>query len=240
MRKNQFFAVEDRRRPRLYGRRLRPLPMRKKGQFFIISIVLLVLSLVVLFATFTTIGEMSSRTFAHSSYDEFSNIINTIEKSNDELDANWWNTSYTKRRMFKTPGSVSNPAEFDVSLVAGKLTNCQKEVRVTDTSHSEITNIEVTSDIPPCDLIMLSASTNTDYYVYYNSTTSTVLKDIGAGTSATPTLYDEISLNLCEHLEDIYPRRGIYLTCSDNSDGDRITYTIDYKSNTFEFSGDID
>lgn len=218
------------------------LVCQTRAQFFIMSIVLLTLALVVLFANFVTIGEISARSFAHHSSSEFQNVLKAIEDHNTYLSQNWFNLTFNKRKLLIIQDiPIGNPVQVDVGFNTPEdISDCAKEIRVVNDS-GEVTS-HVTSELPPCEIVFDAIIGS--YYVYYDNPQADIpsYRIIGqTGNPPTCSVGDIEQLqDLCEHFKYIYPIRGIYFNCSTTLlDDKKFKYYIHFKAPDFEFLGNV-
>ncbi len=213
----------------------------KKGQFFIIGVILLAVSISVLVYNFMTVEKASIYLFEAGTDHDFRNIVTSITEKNDQIEGDgWWNTSWKIRKLVSISAVAGNPTEINLSISSADIASCEKEIRVIN-STGEIDS-DVTADTG-CNVTFTIATGN--YYMYYNNSAAskpayrnTVSGNEGATYSVAGREYIG---ELCTHLETIYLQKGIYLNCTESETGDwsRLNYTIDFKSKEFEFYGYI-
>ncbi len=206
---------------------------RKKGQFFIISIVLLTLALFVVFAYIRSTDVASSTLFKRSSAQDITNIANAIKERNMWL-ADWWNLTCSGRKHINITGPLDDPVEVYVNLSGFNCLN----TKITTLGNSPIEAYNASST-PPCSFTF-NAGGEREFYVYYNCSVPFITTDMqGNETSAQIIKIEEPFYKLCPHLTKLYAERGISLNCSENPEVTSLNYSIDFGSLDLKFKGQI-
>ena len=212
----------------------------KRGQFFLIALLLLALSMFVLFSFFRTTDTASVTLFRKSSFIELKNIQSSIMRKNDWLADNWWNTSWAYRKRAINTNQQAL-AEINISIPSNHISNCDNEIRVVNSSG--LVDSNVSSINPPCNITFETCS-NCDYEIYYGNPNAVAPARTAdnSGNVISPTISKEEVSNLCEHFEYIYPIQGIDLECDIESvfaSYKRAKYSINFTSTDLKFEGYI-
>jgi hypothetical protein len=213
----------------------------KRGQFFLIALLLLALAMFVMFSFFRTTDTAAVTMFKKSSFIDIKNIQNAISDKNTWLnESDWWNASWAYRIEVRNT-DAQTPAEINISIPAGHISDCDKEIRVVNASGLVESN--VSSVAPPCN-ITFNTCAGCDYFIYYGNPdavapTRTVAN---SGTLIYPTIITEGVGDLCEHFEYIYPIQGIDIECdviNSYNNGQKANYSINFTSTDLQFKGYI-
>lgn len=213
----------------------------KRGQFFLIALLLLALSMFVLFSFFRTTDTASVTMFKKSSFIDIKNIQNAIGEKNTWMNESaWWNASWAYRKSI-VGTSKQALAEVNISIPSDHISNCDKEIRVVNASG--IVDSNVSSSTYPCNITFQTCS-SCNYFIYYGNPdavapTRTVAN---SGTLIYPTIITEGVGDLCEHFEYIYPIQGIELECNvvnSYNNGQKANYSINFTSTDLQFEGYI-
>jgi hypothetical protein len=138
----------------------------KKGQFFLIALLLLALSMFVLFSFFRTTDTSSVTLFTKSNFIELKNIQNAIVEKNTWLeDTDWWNASWAYRIEVRNTDQQAL-AEVNVSIPSDHISDCDKEIRVVNASGLVESNVSSIS--PPCNITFMTCA-GCNYFIYYGN-----------------------------------------------------------------------
>ncbi len=224
----------------------------KKGQIFLITILVIALSFITIYSYIKPICFISVEDH-YTSTQELENAITSIKERNLWLDEYWWNFSWdyrTQANITKTNGII-NPIEIQVTLPAAHISNCTKEIRITDLNNTEI-NSNISYDNPPtCNISFQASFTGnlSQYYIYYGYASATVpaYRTSGLGNSENITTSylaeEDFPNNLCSHLTDFYNKRFIKIICNntiiEQDSKQYLNYSLYLKSQEIEFNGSI-
>ncbi len=216
----------------------------RKGQFFLVALLLLALSMFILFSFFRTTDTASVTLFTKSSFIEFKNIQNAITEKNKWLDDNdWWNASWMYR-MHMSGVSAASPAVIDIPFPSGHIDYCNETRIINYTGNGQPVLYNVSAQTPPCSFYIYTNNRFSLFYIYYGN-----IKEIKpplltdkTGAVMVPTFGKEEISNLCEHLEYVYPIQGIHLECNISnafSNNQKINYSVNFTSLNLQFKGYI-
>jgi len=220
--------------------------MNNRGQFFIISIVLISISFLIISSYFLSIDESSVVLFTQSDDIDFHNIANAIDTANQcatsSCDPTWLNTGFLHRKYAVVSGEgyanfgwVSDEEECANETIAyDNSTSIQKTIQYEHVGGT--TCAAVFTGITPGDI----------FWIYYNNsghkennTYTGGLSDIG--TLGSQQSYSSCSgsgvcTNMCTGLETIYLSQGVKFNCTSVGSGP-YNYTILFSSgSTFFYS----
>ncbi len=200
--------------------------MTKRGQFWLMAIVLAYLAIVTMFFYVRSADRSGVNLFEPNLDLEFQNLVNAITMRNNWLRStgnDWYDLAWQYRRRIIVPvvgGSVEVPTDIE----AGKVSNCIADIRATYLNNSEFySNVSATS-APGCNLTMDVPYQPFVFYVYYGNPSAATpsYRNIvpQQGTEA-PILLTPVgsevevpTRGLCTHFNDFYPRLGMQLNCS--------------------------
>lgn len=158
----------------------------KSGQFFIIAIVLIYLSIISIFFYIRSSEETSVNFFIEDYSLDMENIINAVHRRNDWMQGNtiynhWFlDASFEQRRRVSvtctSPGPHSNPSliKFPANVSVDEVRNCSKEIRVVFVKDGNETQSSVNSSSPPCTVYWNVTCGQTlpsthHFYVYWDN-----------------------------------------------------------------------
>ncbi len=227
--------------------------MMKRGQFWLMAIVLVYLAIVTMFFYVRSADRSSINLFEPNLDLEFQNLVNAINVRNNWLKStgnDWYDLAWQYRRKIEITQN-GTPAEIPTGIEAGKVGNCIADFRVVNLTNSEIqANVSATT-APGCNITIGVSTTPFTFYVYYgNPSASTPSYRQGTaqqGTEVTATLGSEMEVptrGLCTHLNSIYPRLGMQLNCSlanvtCPAPRTQANISIQLQSTGFKFNGTI-
>ena len=202
-----------------------------KGQFMIVSIVLISIFFFLIMILINTIDKSSVVLFAKDSPEDFENIKNAISQRNNWVGSYWWNLSWENRTLISiTVAPLLNIARVD------------REVRVINSAGIELDS-NVTSENSPCETLFSSAIVG-NYSIYWNNPSATTPSYRGNVVSGNAPTYSTIrqetspKFRFCRHLQSIVPSSGVKIGCAvQDFTNTRINYTVNYASLDFMFSG---
>ncbi len=238
----------------------------KRAQFFLISLVLILISMFYVYTYIRSIDQASVLSASQSSAQDVQNIVNAIKTRNENYQTpypNWWSGGWKYRKQasvqvtFNIAGAQT--FEFDPNIPAGHmLTNpvgCDKELRLTDTSISPAElNSDVSAILPPCNITRTENSPASCgafpctvtfyYYTYYGNASANIPSYRGPtlqGTEYSATTGPEEVYNaLCNHFKQIYPKTGAVIDCSiANFVNNKTNISLRYESPHLKFNGSI-
>lgn len=215
-----------------------------KAQFFLVTLLLLALSMFVLFSFFRTTDISSVTLFTTSEYTDFKNIHNAIIKKNTWMAENdWWNASWPYRKTMTAVGAGA-PVEILITFPEEHMSYCN-ETRIINDSDTSTYVIYNTSGTPPTCSYYFNANVVDTFKVYYGNGTDRkpTLNNLKTGVAGIAFIMGrEETSNLCEHFEYVYSKQGVDLECdientfANNQKGN---YSINFTSLDLEFRGYI-
>lgn len=237
----------------------------KKAQFFLISLVLIVISMFYVYTYIRSSDLSSTLFFERPAILDVQNMIDAIKLKNDRQSQMppWWNSSWQYRKTVAISANVGTGTtvvtfEFDPSVAAARLLSgsCTKELRMTNRTTSPLVEIEsnITAASQPCNLVRQevitcaadSCTVTFNYYVYYghaNPDTPSYRNTLvsGGAQAATVGLEElETKTKLCNHFKAIYPKMGAQVDCNViNYSGNRTNISLYYNSPTLKFNGTV-
>jgi hypothetical protein len=199
--------------------------MNRRGQFWLIAIVLAYLAIVTLFFYVRSADRSSVNLFEPNSDLDLQNMINAIKIRNTVLAGaeDWYDLSWQYRRRISVP-ITGGGVEVPTGIEAGKVTDCIVDIRATYLNNSEFySNVSATA-APGCNLTMGVPYQPFTFYVYYGNAGATIpnyrksvpQQGVEAPIPITP-VGSEVEVptrNLCTHFNPLYPRLGMQLNCS--------------------------
>ena len=195
----------------------------KKAQFWIIAIILAYLAVLTVFFYVRSADRAGVSLFEQTSDLDMQNIINAIKIRNIWLASSsedWFNLSWRYRRMVTVTTSGAN-MEIPTLIALGESSNCLLDIRTTYMNNTELpSNISATTP-PGCNITMVVNSAPFEFYTYYGNPSAALPSyrsgSAQQGTETSATIGSKIevpTINLCEQINSIYPRRGIQVNCS--------------------------
>ncbi len=197
----------------------------RRAQFWAISVILLFVSVVIIFAYVRSSESASVKLFAETSDLELQNAVNAIKERNSWLAStanDWFNPSWNYRKLVELNIGAGDTIEFNAFINdAGKVGNCVDDVRVTWMNGSERQS-NVSATAPPCNVTIVAGTGPQSYYVYYGNPSAAtpdyrLANTVVQGTGTDAVVYAEVEVptkNLCMHLNGLYPKLGIAANCS--------------------------
>lgn len=234
----------------------------KKAQFFVISLVLILISMVSIYTYVRSADAASVFSLEKNSMLDLINIIDAVKMRNERYLAQtppWWNSAWAYRELITITTAVDNPPEtrtieFNPQVPTTKLitSSCSQELRLTNTVASP-TELEsnVSAAALPCNITRTEVldcgapgcTATLRYYVYYgNSGAQTPsYRNTVQGTETGATLgTEEKETALCDHFESIYPKTGAAIACDITGYvGNKTNVTVYYSSTNLKFNGTI-
>lgn len=241
----------------------------KKSQFFLMSLVLVYLAIIVIFTYIRSADYASVSLFSKDTTLELENFIDGATTQTSWLPdggaTHWMSTNpWMNRKLIAIKWTAANAASYTVeinpSLTAADLENCTEEIRVYANSTRTEIAVNVTSTTPPCNIVWtmttLVQGTTYYYYIYYNNQGYTIApaarsSSASGNTNAKFSAYigsaEECPpLAFCTHLADIYPRMGIDLNCTVNTTAGPLevvyvpkNFTLLFTATDLEFNGSV-
>jgi len=183
--------------------------MKKKGQFLLLSIAVLIIAMYASFQYIYTSSETSSVLFQPSFSEDAFNLFRAINDRNDWIEDGWYNFT-----MFQARRKIKNPISGDTHLFNVSL-NCT-DVVVINSTGSKLNAIEI-QGIDNCT-INVSNVTEGDYIYYFfdRGVNFTEIANLTIGNESSPWYYDSGSLTskLCSHVSVMYSEKQIQLECT--------------------------
>lgn len=241
----QAKAREGKPKPQsIYIINRRPSSFSKKGQFMIITIVLVGLAFFSMYLMVRTVDRSSVVMFEQSELSGFESLHDAIVMRNAWVQSYWWDLNWDNRAEINVTSAdtTGNILMVDPNIPSG--TNCNNEVRVTDAGGVELkSNINLINS--PCNVVFLAPSKTGTYYIYWNNPAATEpsYRVEIAAAGEVPSIYTvskETSpkLKFCPHAAEI-ASASEKLDCEVQSliGNNKINYKIDYSTPDASFSG---
>jgi hypothetical protein len=185
-----------------------------------------------MFTQFVEFGSL----YANEQQSDFENLHNAIIQRNSWLQTYWADLNWQTKTAINVTGSPPNPVEIDAGIVG----DCINTVRVFQKTGSLFVEIpsKVTQPASPCNVVF-NAGTGA-YEIYWNSTTTIPLKQIGGGVlyPCSKTI-EQVPQNICNNLGSSLTKNGVLLQCSAVAETNIYNYSINYTSPVFSFIGNI-
>ncbi len=217
--------------------------LNKRSQFFLMSLVLVYLAIIVIFTYIRSADYASVSLFEKDSDLELRNFIEGAIAQTSWLPdtgpgggANYWmvDRSWLNRKLINInwigPNTASYALDINPELTYGEVENCTKEVYLYSNATRSDVNIGFTTGLPPCRITWTINNTVTGqtyyYYVYYNKQGYAAPTGRPTGTSGNTngnfiatlgTQEESPPLAFCTHLKPLYPYSGITLNCTINA-----------------------
>jgi len=237
----------------------------KKAQFFLISLVLILISMFYVYTYIRSSDLSSTLFFERPATLDLQNMIDAIKLRNDRQSQipPWWNSSWQYREtvaVSTTVGTGTSTVTLEVNpnVAAARLlsSSCTKELRMTNRTTNPLVGIEsnVTAASQPCNLVRQevitcgadSCTVTFDYYVYYgnaNPDTPSYRNTVASGGAQAATIGSEepeTKTKLCNHFMAIYPKMGAQVSCEVlNYAGNKTNISLYYNSPTLKFNGTV-
>lgn len=211
-----------------------------KGQFYIITLVFVAISLALLLMLvhFVDFGPLT----IIKPHTEFTNLQNAIEQRNAWLPTYWYNLNWKSKAIVNITVGNLTPAEI-TSAITDVSINCKNEVKVFNKSGDSFVEVSrnVTSITAPCN-VTFNAAVGV-YEIYYNNSAASennqVVASPGNTTSFTKSVVQVPPEGICSHFNTTLPRKNILLQCNATTNTNTYNYSINYSSTDFEFSGSL-
>ncbi len=235
----------------------------KRAQFFLVALVLVLLSMFYIY-TFVRSADLSSVVlFERTSALDMQNIVDSIKSRNERYSALmpvWWNSSWQYRKAVTITTTVPSPPEtrtieFDPLVPASRLLtgDCSKELRLTNASFplNELDSNVSATTTPGCNITRTEVlncggadcTMVLNYYVYYgyaSAQTPSYRNTVQGTETAVPLGPEETREALCNHFEDIYPKAGVQIDCKiANFAGNKTNVSLYFGSPYLKFNGSI-
>ncbi|UCD03802.1 MAG: hypothetical protein JSW73_04660 [Candidatus Woesearchaeota archaeon] len=184
--------------------------MKKKGQFLLMSIAVLIISMYSIFQYIYTSSETSNVLFQPSFSEEAFNLFRAMDNRNEWIEAEWYNFSqYQARRKIINPDNETHM--FNVSL------NCSDVVVINSSSNSKLEAIETPYGVTNCT-INISNATEGDfiYYSFEKGVEFSEFINMTVGSESSPWYYyaGNRRSKLCSHVREIYSEKQILVECT--------------------------
>jgi hypothetical protein len=228
----------------------------KKGQFFIMSVVLVAIAIFILISYFISIDQSSIALFESSTKTDLKNIVNACGKGTGSggCDPTWKDENFVKRKNV-TIGVPGVPGHILIGWSGATAEQCANETRMYLNNQGEPIAIDYYMDgiISGGDCVLIPKGAvfpEEIYWIYYDSPGGTENHDyqVQAIPLDTYSLDSEEAYatcnsgttytNMCPHLEQVYSGKFKF-NCSTSGSGP-YTYSIIVKSKDLYFTGTIE
>jgi len=220
----------------------------KKGQFFIVTLVIVSFSFFLIFSYIQTTSSNEVRAFQRPADRDLLNVMNVIEEQNEKNAIDWYDTNWKYRKRYVV-GSLTcvgvkwNPHRFSFNSNGhDEQGDCTKELVATNSS-KPFSKIRLNVSGTSCTTVSVNCSDaiSSTFYIYYGHPTTNegnLIENVGTSESATVT--EQLAWVNCTQIENDYQLLGYSMNCSAIGKlSQTVTYNISFYSQNLKFSGNF-